>query len=231
MHAQTVRPLDVFCDFDGTITTGDTIVHIMERLAHPSWREIENRWERGEIGSRETLALEVPLLAGGWRAVADVLSRVPIDRTFIEFARFCKDREIPLRIVSDGIDRLIDQILGQYAIEVSSVWSNHIIEKEGKLSMEFPHTKASDDCKSGICKCDILKLARPGALKVVIGDGRSDLCWAQHADLLFAKAALLSHCQEMKIDCIPFSDFRSIQSRLQQELQKPLPVSGHSTEQ
>ncbi len=221
MKQPSHRPLEIFCDFDGTITTGDTIVYIMERLAHPAWREIEERWERGEIGSRECLSLEVPLLHGGWAAVADVLSRVPIDKTFIQFASWCKQEDIPLRIVSDGIDRLIEQILGQYAIEVNSIWSNHIAEKEGKLFMKFPNKSSDDECKSGICKCDILQLAKPGSLKVVIGDGRSDLCWAQHADLLFAKAALLKYCQEMEIDCVPFCDFGTIQTRLEAELSLP----------
>ena len=66
-------PIEVYCDFDGTITRGDTIDVLLERLAHPSWKEVEARWERGEIGSRECMAQQVPLLQGGWAAVEKVL--------------------------------------------------------------------------------------------------------------------------------------------------------------
>ena len=45
----------VFLDFDGTITTVDADVHLLERLAPPEWREIDAEFQRGEIGSRVCL--------------------------------------------------------------------------------------------------------------------------------------------------------------------------------
>ena len=70
--------MEVYCDFDGTITKGDTIDVLLEELAHPSWRDVEERWVRGEIGSRECMAQQVPLIQGGWSAVEKILDHVRI---------------------------------------------------------------------------------------------------------------------------------------------------------
>jgi len=45
----------VFLDFDGTITTVDADVHLLDRLAPAEWREIDDEFRRGEIGSRVCL--------------------------------------------------------------------------------------------------------------------------------------------------------------------------------
>ncbi len=65
--------VEVFCDFDGTITNRDTVDHLLESLADntasPTLEEIEARWVAGEIGSRDCMAQQVALLRGGWTAV------------------------------------------------------------------------------------------------------------------------------------------------------------------
>ena len=33
--------MQIFCDFDGTITRQDTTDYILNRLANPAWEEIE----------------------------------------------------------------------------------------------------------------------------------------------------------------------------------------------
>ena len=52
----------VFCDFDGTITQVDVTDQILAQLAHPSWREIEQEWMLGLIGSRECLERQIALV-------------------------------------------------------------------------------------------------------------------------------------------------------------------------
>src|SRR4051812_17596784 len=45
----------VLCDFDGTISLRDVTDSLLERFGRPGWRELEQAWERGEIGSRECM--------------------------------------------------------------------------------------------------------------------------------------------------------------------------------
>ncbi|HND05861.1 MAG TPA: hypothetical protein PL012_09280, partial [Candidatus Obscuribacter sp.] len=68
------RRFEVFADFDGTITTRDTLDVIMKELADPSYFVLEEQWVRGEIGSRACLERQVPLLRGGWPAMVEMLT-------------------------------------------------------------------------------------------------------------------------------------------------------------
>jgi len=83
-----------FCDFDGTITKGDTTDLLLETLADESWKAIEARWENGEIGSRQCMSMQVPLIRGGWPAILSVLENVEIDKSFAPFVTWCRMRGI-----------------------------------------------------------------------------------------------------------------------------------------
>jgi 2-hydroxy-3-keto-5-methylthiopentenyl-1-phosphate phosphatase len=209
--------VEVYCDFDGTITRGDTIDVLLERLADPSWQNIEQRWVKGEIGSRECMRQQVPLIRGGWKAIETVLDDVKIDPTFVKFAAWCRKNGVSLKVVSDGIDKVIHHILKREKIHVDNVWANHLIEHEsGELELAFPHAPQVVNCTSGLCKCKILAVGANRYVRVVIGDGRSDFCWAADADVVFAKKALLKHCRESGIKATPYEDFHSIRATLQE---------------
>jgi 2,3-diketo-5-methylthio-1-phosphopentane phosphatase len=211
------QQVQIFCDFDGTITRGDTTDTLLETLAHPSWKEIEARWEKGEIGSRECMALQVPLIQGGWPAMLSVLEKVEIDNSFATFVNWCKLRGIKISIVSDGIDRVIKHLLQRERVSVEHIWANRLVESaQGDLSLQFPKAGHRVVCSSGLCKCQVLDAAGASVLKVVIGDGRSDFCWARNADLLFAKDKLLKHCKSNNIAHLPFDNFVQIRVLLEE---------------
>ncbi|HEY9757051.1 MAG TPA: MtnX-like HAD-IB family phosphatase [Oculatellaceae cyanobacterium] len=211
--------IDVYCDFDGTVTRGDTIDYLLEELATPDWKEVEARWERGEIGSRECMKQQVPLIQGGWDAVTKILDKVKIDPTFPKFAAWCRREGVSLKIVSDGIDRVIHYILKREKIHVDNVWANHLVDgPDGRLELTFPHAPQVQGCSSGLCKCKILGAGPVRPLKVVIGDGRSDFCWSAEADVVFAKTKLLTHCRNSGIACVAYEDFMSIKSNLKHRL-------------
>lgn len=209
-------PIIVYCDFDGTVSQGDVVDRLLTELADPRWKEIETRWEQGLIGSRECLAQQIPLIRGGWPAIAEELRHVTLDPTFRAFAAWCRTHGVPLRIVSDGLDRVIHTLLVREEVTVEAIWSNHLEETpDGSLSISFPCPSEYVGCRAGLCKCQILDQAAPGALRVIIGDGQSDICWAQRADWLFAKSGLLAYCRAHRIPCTAFDQFDTIRSALE----------------
>ena len=219
--------IEVYCDFDGTITRGDTIDVLLEKLADPGWKAIEERWVKGEIGSRECMALQVPLIRGGWEAVLKVLDHVKIDPTFPKFASWCRQNGVALKVVSDGIDRVIHHILKREGIHVDNVWANHLVENEDKsLQLTFPYAPQVEGCGSGLCKCKILESGPVRPMKVVIGDGRSDFCWSATADLVFAKTKLLDHCKANGIAYVAYEDFHLIRNVLEEKVAAAGAVPG-----
>ncbi len=219
------QDLEIYCDFDGTITIGDVTDFLLEKLALPFWQDIEALWEKGEIGSRQCMALQIPLIQGGWKAIVEQLSYVQLDPSFTDFIYWCQQENLPVHIVSDGIDKVIHYLLLREGIKVNSIWANHLHESsDGSLSLTFPRLQVASTCPAGICKCQLVKPGDSSKRSVIIGDGRSDFCWSAKADVLFAKSKLLNYCQQNKIACIPFENFNSIMCVLEEELSLSRPV-------
>ena len=202
--------LKVFCDFDGTISAVDVTNFILSRLADPSWNNIEQEWIRGEIGSRECLDRQIPLIRGGWNAVEALLAEVPLDPDFSEFSALCAAEGVPVAIVSDGLDRVIEALLAREKIEVAEIWANQLVEDDsGKLSIRFPYPPSGKLCRAGLCKCEVLSRGEQ-LLKIVIGDGQSDYCWAGKAGRVFAKSKLLEHCREFQMPNAAYESFGDV---------------------
>lgn len=210
------RPATVYCDFDGTITLCDVTDFILENLADPEWKEIEERWVNGEIGSRECMAQQVALIRGGWTAIEKILGEVKIDPTFAPFVKWCHDNKLPVVVASEGLDRVIYSLFQRESITVSRICADQLIEEDnGSLRLDFPYYPLARDCGAGLCKCR----AFGEGLRIVVGDGRNDSCWAQRADLVFAKSKLLDFCRNNLVDCIPFTDFSAVREVLEQVLE------------
>jgi 2-hydroxy-3-keto-5-methylthiopentenyl-1-phosphate phosphatase len=212
------KHLVIFSDFDGTITQGDTVDYLLNQLAEPQWEEIEAQWESGAIGSRQCMQQQIPLIRGGWAAIEKALESVEIDPYFKQFAHWCEQNKIPLFVVSEGLDKVIHWILKREEISVTGVFANQLSETpQGELSLGFPHRSLDPTCTMGLCKCSMLDLhASDTFIKVVIGDGKSDFCWAPNADILFAKGKLLDHIQTLGKSPVSYESFDTIQSYLEE---------------
>jgi len=208
--------LSIYCDFDGTITTKDSVDFLLEHVAADGWKQIEEKWERGEIGSRDCMAQQVLLFEGGWAAMENALTKIVVDPTFKNFALWCEENCIDLHVVSDGIDRTIDYIIGREGIRVATITANALVEEDSStVSLEFPFASRTGNCASGVCKCEILLKGKvPSNKRVFIGDGRSDFCCSGTADVLFAKHKLAKHCAENQIPYTEFADFNDIRESL-----------------
>src|SRR5713101_1193830 len=97
------RPV-IFSDFDGTITQSDVTDQILTDLAHPSWREIEQEWVRGLIGSRECLERQTALIEASPRELRALIDSIPVDPHFPTFYRFAQVCGMPFYVLSDGFD-------------------------------------------------------------------------------------------------------------------------------
>jgi 2,3-diketo-5-methylthio-1-phosphopentane phosphatase len=222
--------VEVFCDFDGTISTCDVTDRLLEELADPKWKEVEAEWEAGKIGSRECMAQQVALVKGGWKAMQRVLESVELESSFKPFVAWCRKQGVPLRIVSDGLDQVIYYLLNREGIKVDFIFANRLVEsQDGKFSLLFPYSASEAICSSGVCKCKLLNdtgvhtnLSNP--VKIVVGDGRSDFCWASAADLVFAKSKLLTHCKENKLPYVALKDFNGITSYIEEHILSAAPT-------
>jgi 2-hydroxy-3-keto-5-methylthiopentenyl-1-phosphate phosphatase len=203
----------VFIDFDGTIVPCDATDFLFERFALPEWRDVENDWQSGKIGSRECLAKQAALLRATPAQLNAAVDEIQVDAGFAGFVAQCKAAGIGATIVSDGFDRVIEAVMRRNGIDIP-FFANHLEPTDGdRWRVTFPHSREDCVALAGHCKC-MRAAAVPRALKVVVGDGRSDFCIAGQADLVFAKSKLLELCRSNGTFHVPFNDFFEVGTRL-----------------
>jgi len=186
--------MQVFCDFDGTITVVDTTDHVLGHLAPTAWEAIEADWLAGRIDAATCMRRQIALIQGDEAALDAVLDAVALDPGFCDFAAWCGAQGLPLTVVSDGVDRFIRRILGRHGLSGLPVIANRLAGRPGARRLDQPFRRPGCAAGAGVCKCDVVAARNlSGQRLVYIGDGRSDFCVSQRAELLFAKGALADY--------------------------------------
>ena len=207
-----MKDLIIASDFDGTISRIDTLYNFFKIYAKSDWLKIEKMWTDGQIGSRECLIEQFKLVNNLDENLIDNYTKtIELDSYFKEFNDFRLKNNIDFLVVSDGVDYFIESVFKNHNIENINIYSNHaeFINNEFKLS--FPNYNQNCKNKSGTCKCKILNDLKTKYKKVIyIGDGQSDFCASDIADILFAKKSLLKYCKENNINCIEYNNFKDV---------------------
>jgi 2-hydroxy-3-keto-5-methylthiopentenyl-1-phosphate phosphatase len=197
----------VFLDFDGTITTVDADVHLLDRLAPPEWRELDEEFRRGEIGSRVCLLDTWELLTPDEAEMRSVYREVPIDPDTRALIDALRGAGADVMVVSDGFGLYAREVCAELGVPVLT---NDVDWTTGRL--EFPHEDRCCACSScGVCKQAPIKDAKyAGQTTVLVGDGASDYKAALLADLVFAKGTLATWCARNGIDFVSYSTLRDV---------------------
>ncbi|MDO1581364.1 MtnX-like HAD-IB family phosphatase [Rhizobium oryzicola] len=223
--------MKAFCDFDGTISKEDVTDLVLDRFALPEWHDVEARWERGEINSRQCMKAQVKLLRADIEELDAFLDTIEIDQGFLAFKKFCDEKQIGITIVSDGVDYFIRRILANHGITGVEIIANRMMRTveggEARFDLAFPY--ASEGCTpaSGVCKCRVL-----GAYSgehIYVGDSRSDFCVSHEAQLVFAKATLITYCEENRIPFVAYTGFNEVLSTVRMLTRnEPRPVEARA---
>jgi len=219
----------IVCDFDGTISCQDTTDLVLERLARPAWRDLEDAWLANRISAAECMRGQVALIEASQDALDDLLDSVEIDPGFAEFVAWCEARDLPVSVVSDGVDDFILRILGRHGLQRVPVIANRLVHDAGRWGLEQPWSRHGCAAGSGVCKCKAATLparALPGSPMVYVGDGRSDFCVAARADILFAKDALADYAAGRAQPFHPFETFHDVTRALAGMLGQPASLAG-----
>lgn len=214
-------PIHIFTDFDGTIThedLGDKIFRVFG-----NFDEYYPRLQRGELTVPEYWRLLAASIHQG-TTLEDMRTwamEQSADPAFVSFVAFCHGHNLPLTVVSDGFDVYIDTVLERELKGLSGGdteyklprYRNELHFANGVFTPFFPGRDESCTCFCASCKRNsVLRNIPAEALVIYIGDGYSDFCAAEHADIIFAKKALATYCNKNHLPHHPFSSFVDIQA-------------------
>ena len=209
----------VFIDFDNTITCGDVLDGIIEKFAiDDRWRALEEDWAAGRIGARACLEGQLSVLRASWPALVQHLDGIRLDPGFAALRDLLRRERVELTVVSDNFDLFVGHILQQQGLGDVAYRANHLEIAADRLLPSFPF--GNPDCPD-CAHCKKIHFLPPhhDARQVIfIGDGRSDICPARHADIVFAKTGLLSYLQGAKIPCLAYDDLTGVVATLKRRL-------------
>lgn len=203
----------ILCDFDGTVSTKDTVNRLLRQHAtSPDWRYYVKRYMLGEIGSRDVYQAIAPMMRMNSADLdAFVRDHAALDPGFPPFLEWARRRGIDVKIVSDGFDATINTLFSKHGISGIEIYANTLVlGDDGRVSMASPYSDpACGTC--GTCKLGILRKFRPFYDKIIlVGDGESDRHAASEADIVLALKELFVFCAKQGIPAVHVKGFQEI---------------------
>jgi 2-hydroxy-3-keto-5-methylthiopentenyl-1-phosphate phosphatase len=219
--------LRITVDFDGTVTRRDVGDAFFSRFGGEAAMRAVAAYRGGGMTAQACFRAEAEAVgAVDPRALEEFIDSQEFDPTFQAFAAWCSSKEIPVQVLSDGLDLYVDRILARAGCpDLPRTTNRAVIERSAdgssRLALSFPHADGSCT-RCGCCKRNLI-LTSSGDEDVLcyVGDGFSDFCPVQYADIVFAKSQLQAHCQSMNISYYPYGSFDDVRKRLETLLEQP----------
>ncbi len=190
-------PVSLFCDFDGTISSRDIGFDLFD--TYGMQEPLHGRLKRGELPIQEywrEIVKTVVEPSLSHEELDRYLRQVPPDRGAADLFDLIERAETPFTIVSDGMDLYISRWMEIHGLPAKRLFCNHAeLMADGEIRVSFPYASEECDCSSAVCKRNLL-LGMIGEVErvIYIGDGMSDFCPAELADVIFAKGELAAYC-------------------------------------
>jgi len=204
-------PLAVLSDFDDTAAIENVAELLMERFGGSEWRGLREQFHSGRFTLREYQEAAFSIAqASRDKMTALVQEKATLRPHFKELHAYCRQHDIPLAIVSNGLDFYVDALLQREGLGDVPYYT--VCTRFSSNGIEFSYPYAVEGCGDfGNCKCKVLERYRSEGRKVLyVGDGRSDFCASTAADLVFARSDLLVCCRKYGIAHVPFQDFSDV---------------------
>ena len=218
----------ILSDFDGTIIPINTVNYLLEHFAAPEWREITQRWARGEISQEDEYRLSFASVRASAGEMEEILASVPLDPAFPNFIDLCRRREVPFAIVSDGLRWYIEYIFSRHGLRDIPIYACEIRFQNPGYSFEFPYFHASTPLNGASKRFLVQTYSRNYKPVIFIGDGHNDIKAAEVAGRVYARDRLLESSRQRNLPAVEFASFADIAADLFQldELLKPPPEPG-----
>lgn len=208
-------PLAILVDYDGTIALTDVSDTVMAEHVPGAWEEHAAAYDAGRMGSRRLMELEVSLMPADPDPLIETASAQPHDAGFAPFVRRARAAGVLVEVVSDGFGFFIEPALERLGLgDVPIVTARTVFAPPARPRIEWPNGHpACFVC--GTCKRNrVLAHQAAGRAVVFVGDGESDRYAAGHADVVFAKRALVKICLDAGWPFTRWLEFAEIEAWL-----------------
>jgi 2-hydroxy-3-keto-5-methylthiopentenyl-1-phosphate phosphatase len=197
-------------DFDGTVTEMDLLDTIARDFGDPVVHaEVDQALDDGSMTLRDVITREFEPVRRPLEEIVDwELDNVRVRDGFREFVALAKERGWRVVIVSSGFHELIEPILEREGVDVE-LHANRVDPSTDGWAVQWRYDNVCETCGES-SKRSIVQELTVGDELVYIGDGYSDRCVAESADLVFATHGLADYLEERDVPYERFDDFNDI---------------------
>jgi 2-hydroxy-3-keto-5-methylthiopentenyl-1-phosphate phosphatase len=198
-------------DFDGTITEQDLLDTIAQTFGDEEvYREVDEGLDDDSLTLNEVIRREFEPVRAPLGEVRDwVLENVRVRPGFRELVDLARERDWRVVIVSSGFRELIEPVLEREGLGELEVLSNTVDPDPDGWKVQFRVSEPCEVCGQP-CKRSTAAALADGTELVYVGDGYSDRCAAELADVVFARRGLASYLRERGVPFQRFEDFHSV---------------------
>ena len=202
----------VFFDFDNTIATCDVFDNMLPRFSRDDlWMELEKKWKLGKIGSKVCLEGQVKGMSITKKALDKYLSGIKLDPHFKKLVKLLNSKRVKTIVLSDNFDYILERILHYHnGIRKLKVYSNRLHFTKDKVTPYFPYRNKNCQVCAHCKTQNLLANIENNSIIIYAGDGRSDICPAQYADIVFAKEELLDFYKQKKLTCFAYKSLKDV---------------------
>ncbi len=201
----------VLTDFDDTAAVQNVAEMLLTKFGDSTWQEVRRRFRDKELTLNEYQEITFRNIQADRATMQDyVKQNAQLRPYFKEMWGYCQEHQVPVAVVSQGLDFYIEALLekeGCGSVPVHAV--NTRFDSQG-INYEYRYAVPGKE-RLGNSKGVVVDSYRDqGHYIVYIGDGQSDLEGAVRADLVFAHRVLAEECQRQEIPFRSFTDFGDV---------------------
>ena len=203
----------VYIDFDGTITLKDIGDELFKHFGE--FELYHNQLVEKKITISQYLKSVCYSIKNDTTLfdISKYCENAEIDSNFVTFVNYCNNNNIEIYIISDGFDVYINSILKKNNLDFIKYYSNKLQKSNNGMDLELVlnYRNEACSCQTALCKRNVvLSNTEDDTIIVYIGDGVSDYCVSEYADIVFAKKKLAAYCNEYNVPHYPFDNFFDI---------------------
>ncbi len=208
----------VLTDFDDTAAVQNVAEMLLIQFGDPNWQRVRDRFRSGELTLKEYQEITFrEIQADRAEMQSYVKANANLRPYFGELWSHCREREIPLAIVSQGLDFYIEALLEKEGFPDVPIYAVNTEFTPQGIVYFYHHTNPGAE-RMGNSKGKIVDQYRERGHRVdYVVAGRSDFDAAERADVVFAHSVLAEECERQQIPFRPFQDFGDVLALLSEQ--------------
>ena len=198
----------VLSDFDDTAAAQNVAEMLLNQFGAPNWEDVRQRFRDGEINLKVYQEITFrDIRADRATMQSYVKDHANLRPFFRELWAFCQANNIPMAVVSQGLDFYIEALLERSGIAGVPVYAVNTEFTGGKISYQYNHVYPGKESLGNSKGFIVESFQERGCYVFFAGDGQSDLEAARVADVTYAHRTLANLCDAESIPYQPFQDF------------------------